>query len=354
MTREQKLALIVGFSLILLVGVLISDHLSRAREARVAAVRPDEIAVVSEPLPVRPDPMRLIPPQQVASAGTQPAPAAPNFAAPSSGGVVPLGDRASADVPDKPFPHTLAMNDAPAYSAAEQLPADEPIEVIAQGRWLNNPPADARSDEDRPLIDQVLALGGKVANGEIHLPAAAGTSRPGMGAVVPPPVVSVTPAASNPLPVAPIRWHTVEKGDSLFTIAKRYYGDGKVWPKLAEHNAGRVGKDGAVRLGVRLQIPPAEALGIRVTEGAKPAAAPAAERPKEPAKQPDRKDAKPTTTRPTYATYTVRKGDTLGEIAQRILGTSKRKDEIVALNRDRIKDENSIRVGMVLKVPAGD
>ncbi len=31
MTREHKLALIVGFSLVLVLGVLISDHLSKSR-----------------------------------------------------------------------------------------------------------------------------------------------------------------------------------------------------------------------------------------------------------------------------------------------------------------------------------
>ena len=38
MTREQKLALIIGFSLVLLVGVLVSDHLSGARNAHLADV----------------------------------------------------------------------------------------------------------------------------------------------------------------------------------------------------------------------------------------------------------------------------------------------------------------------------
>ena len=35
-TREHKLALIIGFSLVLVVGVLISDHFSKARSAQVA------------------------------------------------------------------------------------------------------------------------------------------------------------------------------------------------------------------------------------------------------------------------------------------------------------------------------
>src|ERR1043165_7928317 len=49
-TREHKLALIVGFSLILLVGVLISDHLSKAKQAKIAPVTTADL-IVSEVKP---------------------------------------------------------------------------------------------------------------------------------------------------------------------------------------------------------------------------------------------------------------------------------------------------------------
>ena len=48
-------------------------------------------------------------------------------------------------------------------------------------------------------------------------------------------------------------------------------------------------------------------------------------------------------------TYTVKKGDTLGQIAQRELGTMKRADEIVKLNK--LKSASSIREGMKLSLP---
>jgi len=46
----------------------------------------------------------------------------------------------------------------------------------------------------------------------------------------------------------------------------------------------------------------------------------------------------------------VKKGDTLGQIAMRELGTSKRANEILTLNK--LSDANSIRVGQKLKLPA--
>src|SRR6185436_2493355 len=55
-TREHKLALIVGFSLILLVGVLISDHLSRARQAKIVPVGAGESQIAADVRPI--DPLR--------------------------------------------------------------------------------------------------------------------------------------------------------------------------------------------------------------------------------------------------------------------------------------------------------
>ncbi len=51
-------------------------------------------------------------------------------------------------------------------------------------------------------------------------------------------------------------------------------------------------------------------------------------------------------------TYTVAKNDSLGTIAQRLLGSVRYMDEIIRANPDKIDDPDDIRVGMVLKIPA--
>ena len=48
--------------------------------------------------------------------------------------------------------------------------------------------------------------------------------------------------------------------------------------------------------------------------------------------------------------YVVKKGDTLGDISKKTLGTSKRWQEFVELNK--IIDEDRIPAGTVLKIPA--
>jgi nucleoid-associated protein YgaU len=153
------------------------------------------------------------------------------------------------------------------------------------------------------------------------------------------------------------RWHTVVSGDSAFSIAKRYYGKGEYWKRLAKANGNRIGSEGQLRVGVRIKLPPAEDLGIRaakddVAKGADKSA------PKGQNKSNDKSQdkARPSTDKPSERLianarpYVIRKGDTLSTISQRELGTMKRAGEIMKLNK--ISDPGSLRVGATLQLPA--
>jgi hypothetical protein len=50
-------------------------------------------------------------------------------------------------------------------------------------------------------------------------------------------------------------------------------------------------------------------------------------------------------------TYTVQSGDTLGSIAQRLLGNAGDYMEIYNANRDQLSDPDKIKPGQVLKIP---
>jgi len=54
----------------------------------------------------------------------------------------------------------------------------------------------------------------------------------------------------------------------------------------------------------------------------------------------------------TAKTYTVKAGDTLGEIARRELGSANKYMEIFNANRDQLTDPDKIKPGQVLKMPA--
>ena len=51
-------------------------------------------------------------------------------------------------------------------------------------------------------------------------------------------------------------------------------------------------------------------------------------------------------------TYTVKKGDTLAQIAKSELGSSKRAREIVDLNKKTLRDPDSLPLGAVLTLPS--
>jgi nucleoid-associated protein YgaU len=354
-TREHKLALIVGFALILVVGVFVSDHFSKARLAK-----PDDRLATSAGMPAR---------QQ-----NQPVafPAAPT-----------------------PIVQPVA--------AVPEPPAHRPGEIdMGRRPQLGSGLAGAMGGADRG-VGSLPGAGGSTLAPAPLTPAAKVVTVPGEGVI---PIGSVEPAppqtapASLPVSSGELRRHTVGKGDSLAKIANRYYGDEKLWRKLAEYNGPRVGANSSVNQGVTLLIPPRDVLMGDATlapEGARPAPAPtpaptkrtdvAKADPKKP--EPTRGDtrktdagkpvvkpepgkagakaeagkpgAQPEAGKPGSSpeapkaperTYTVKAGDTLALIAERELGSGKRWREIKRLNAGVLGEDDTITVGMVLKLPA--
>ncbi len=297
MTREQKLALIVGFALVLFVGVLVSDHLSQASEPLGAgesvaslddSLTPERTVGFGRPLDVgEPPPTRR----------PDPAPSGGFIAGTNEPQPIPTGSETGGGLASRFKTVANAIADG-AQGAHDML------------RDAQSNPAAARTG-DVPVIEMGLSM--------VRDPDAEPAERR---------AADRTSAERRGWPV-----HRVAKGESLWGIAERYYGDGALYARLAKINEGRVGDDGTVRVGATILIPPAAELGA----AGRPSTTVAERRP-EPAPEPDRR-------------YTIRKGDTLGEISQRLLGTSKRWREILELNEDVIRDEDVVPVGVTIRVP---
>jgi nucleoid-associated protein YgaU len=155
-------------------------------------------------------------------------------------------------------------------------------------------------------------------------------------------------------PAQPERWHVVKEGDSAFDIAKKYYGDGNLWKKLQEANGDRIAKNGAVRIGVRIKLPPAQAISGSASTSRERVI------PTDPTRgTPSASSARPAPVevlpKPVAAskvrTYTVVSGDTLIGIARKTLGSGNRADEIAALNKAKLRDRNTVVIGMTLQIP---
>ncbi len=306
MTREHKLSLILGFAVVLVVGVLLSDHLSGARQAQLDQVDPGtNLALV--------DPMRSV---------TQP----PSLVL--------------VDAHGRPVNIAAAPRVDTATTTEDQLAVNDSNADPFGDRTMFRPVDQAGSESGRLgwLKDQLAGAVNDLANGTGPTPAAAINEIPTLRMTGRPEAAPPTQSSGS------VRMYTVRPNDSLWAIAQRTLGDGFRHKELAKLNSDRLGPNGELRVGTSLLLPADAQLAdarpsgnapeLRESSSAKPASNP-----------------KAATTKP-GSKYTVKPGDTLGEISQRLLGSSRRMGEILEANRERLDDADSLRAGMVLNIPA--
>ncbi len=142
--------------------------------------------------------------------------------------------------------------------------------------------------------------------------------------------------------------YTIQPGDNFWSIAQKKYGAGRYFQALAAYNRNTVADAGKMKPGVEIALPPVEELesrhaslipGNTVTEPVASNSAPAA-------------TGELLTGNDGQPLYRVGSGDTLSGIAQKYLGRSRRWEQILEMNRDVLKDGNSLKLGSVLRLPA--
>jgi LysM repeat protein len=359
--RENKLALIIGFTLILVVGVLISDHLSRAQSERLDpepgasgvtltsasmpanALADQQAIAMATPPPVLVDrPVRVPRADEFLShAGLAPSVPGSERIAAVDAMLGPAGVGGPAGLmgfepvgPDGAAPVALAEAQPPAASAGADPGAgdaeDAPVTLAdaADSLWSR-----WQSSATRPLVQTTqptrsgsAARSSRTADPQAELsPRSAGTITPGVT-------------------------HTVKPGESLFEIAKKYLGNGGRWREIRDANRGRIAENGSVRSGVTITIPGARASAATPAPRTAAASGGGSKPPAKAAKETG-KPAAGATAKPAAVTYTVRSGDTLAGIARRMLGSADRAGEILRANRGVVTDPDKITVGMKLTIP---
>jgi len=209
-TYQLKAALVIGFSLCLLVGIVVADHFSAARHDALQDV-------AREAAPVMP----AMEPRARAHA--------------------PI------DVPDEPF----------GGSATTEAPLPAPV-VIANGPTAAALAAGTSSDRataggDRGLLSEMLERGAGVRALMETRPRV--SSEPeGRGATVERRVAERSEAVGGVRTVASATYR-VRPGDSLYAIAKRVLGDGNRWRELRALNERVVGPNGELSVGTVLRLP---------------------------------------------------------------------------------------------------
>lgn len=137
-----------------------------------------------------------------------------------------------------------------------------------------------------------------------------------------------------------VRMVTVNEGETLSELAAKHLGSAGKWQLIMDVNTDVLKKPEQLRSGMKLRIPAEPVIEVielatRALTGSGPTP-PEAERVETPA---DNK------------TYTVKEGDSLYRIAQKLLGDGDRYDEIYKANKDKLSSASDIQVGMKLKLP---
>ncbi len=304
MTRETKVGLLVGLGIILLVGIIVSDHLSvvqRQNPADLTHFADQTQQSVAPDRAVDHDDGRSI-------LGAYP----DQTGVPQKPTAAPRVTR-----PTRPLPMPARVR--PSEPPRRMLAPPTPDRRVAQSR--------SRTAAAVPTLSQT------------------GIARQMIGTTSSRSQAAGTDTSVDALPSQPLI-HYVKTGESLWQIAQQYYGNGEFWRVVAQANPKAVGSNGSVRVGVRLVVPNKAALSTR---------------PGDPRASADRQNpsrlpvqsATPQTgaTASSERFYTVQANDSLSKIAADVLGEPDRWEDIYNANRKVLDHPDQLKVGQRLTIP---
>lgn len=198
MTRENKLALIIGFSLLLVVAVLLADHLSPAQQERLATLdaRFDAGPEINLPAGRGDEAMRQF----------------------ARGDETPRSDHGAPQV---------SLIDPPIGAVQTELTIDDATNHASRFEGGDDPQRThfGPTEPEPPTDDAIIT----------NLPPDQPKSMP------------VTRGDAQP--------YTVREGDTLYGLCKSLYGNGGLYVKLAKFNEDLVPDNGWIRKGMTLWIP---------------------------------------------------------------------------------------------------
>ena len=309
MTRETKISLIVGLVLILVIGIVVSDHLTVTNRPAIPSLVDGD----------NPAPEAI--PQHIPRADTSP----DRFA---NRGATSSQPPAVADLPAIEHIQPRHQRESETRSLHDNVP-------VPAARIERETPANSGHNAAARALDALS--GGSQFRQEQRVESQSADVdriRPAQ-----PDVLIITSDRNQPRRT----YHTVKPNESLSIIADQYYNDQTKWTLIRDANPNKLMRNSGVRVGVRLVIPPLPESQDTTTAGTTTSAPPTPT------------IGRVTTTTPPAATdvIIVKPGDTLGQLAQRYLGSTAHEDKLFEANRDKLRSKDQIYVGMKLRRPTG-
>lgn len=351
MTTETKLGLLLGMGVIILVGIFISDHLSKANSQEPAGLagglEPDyqldesdlppsleqarqggggEGLIVegsrrSEPLPLpddyQPEP-RATRQTQPLEQGRQQAEAEPQRPEPR----ITYQDLPVAMIEQSPRGQVIdgeqPLSQGSDASERQELP--EELEYVEQREERRFDPDALEREREQARQEQARRQREQQRERERLLAQRQAERRESS--------TNTSTRSSSEDRVT----HTVQEDETLSSIAKQYYGSAGYYKMIYEANRERIPNPNFVRPGVRLVIPDANG-SVAQRQNSDTAAATG--------------NAGSQATQ----TYTVKENDTLSSIAQRFFGSRTQWQKVYEMNKDRLESPDRLSVGTELRVP---
>lgn len=253
MTREHKLSLVLGFGLLLFVGILLSDHFSAAQRrdhADLATASPDRSSrALTDPITLQPLP--VVQRNAVSTVGQY-----------SSEGMYTDG----LQMQGLGTPTPVAPGPAPVPAELYTIKAGESLYKICQAKYGDGSLWKSLAEFNSSVIPNPTKLRAgvtirlpseSVLRGETPQPAATQQVQydvPGMSAGAgDASTLSVLPQPELPAPTT--REYTVQKGDTLTTIASKKLGSKSKWKQIADANRDRLSDPHNLVPGTVIRLP---------------------------------------------------------------------------------------------------
>lgn len=359
MTRDAKIGLLVGLAFILIVGILLSEHITAAtapqqasltqagEHVRRAVSAPVAQVEAVEPVTVDPNPL---PKTTVVTRDVIDSPQLPPTArielGPAKGGEIKV---IRVDTPQDAIASATQVQPIQPQTIVQPLKVENSMLVATNPDAKTTESKNEKKTNDHPLQDAARAGGMELVDVK----------------TVPTPTDAKSDAKQGDTkrelpPIAngsKVREYVAQAGDSLGKIASKQLGANTPANRgaIVALNPSLQKDNNRILVGAKYLLPAdawAAALGVdsnnvELASAKKPAA------PATPATSTTPAQAAPAATNTTTATtlYTVQSGDSLWKIAEREVGSTGAVAQIKTLNAAVLGDSETVKVGMKLTLP---